>query len=864
MTKIGLVLKIQSNIVTANLLLNGNSLVNPSNEFTFDLSELFGSTLLLNDIYHEHSGFKLSNMDFKLYDISWSSIAYGDNACWDHPKLVCSFKTNYLGGTVPQNENVTPWVGFSSFTMKKYSKCRIKYYYNGCDNTSLISSIYDNPMMNYERLWQLYACGPGTPAIGPYWNKGSQLMNSSYRFTTEGKHGYYFEDSESHWGGFAMDAKVVLDCPPEVNVEVESSMLEVQSCGEFYVGDILMCAKNIDFMKSSENVFCTDSCSFVIDDADGVNIRKSKLLVGLVNTNNHNIRISFTDKNGLLSSFYTTAMDGNLTIDVDAISNEDGFDPQRVKRVNFKVIDGNSIELSQVQTNCPNSLSINSCKVQYNGTYWDISADVNNADQCTVEKPLISNAEFVNGKEPEGCQKVFRLKEENLYSNANDEQAYEFTIKASKGSGEDQEYAELKCDPYQVVPLEIACSIDDVKKTVKSGAGVPPLNVTFTNCPENGCGYTISFESVNIASGDTKKKGTSVESYTFTDLNTPSNRLRAGEYFFTIASGGKENKDCSFIVEEVKGRAEASQCAFDETTKTFTAKVNLLEGENWSGQIYIMDPLSLPIGTALQTYENETASEISVDLSEAQFSNGLNTIKFVVNGDAVGNKGCLVTYTPPIQKENLELQCPSFITVEGYSQTFEMTPSKVAGCEDGECSWRVSGEATVSPASGYKSGSITVSDPYVSSSKEYTFTLSRDGVDSKNCTVVVERSSQFELDCSIAKQTDVEPGTTVTIQPYSVTGCNSNCSYRIEMQNSSGSDDYISVVGGSGSNYNGERISFKGANSGGTKRYRLTVTDAMNSSKSCLFDIVYANSGCRSTGDDYLISYEKKAEPITD
>ena len=78
------------------------------------------------------------------------------------------------------------------------------------------------------------------------------------------------------------------------------------------------------------------------------------------------------------------------------------------------------------------------------------------------------------------------------------------------------------------------------------------------------------------------------------------------------------------------------------------------------------------------------------------------------------------------------------------------------------------------------------------------------------------------------------------------------------MQNSSGSDDYISVVGGSGSNYNGERISFKGANSGGTKRYRLTVTDAMNSSKSCLFDVVYANSGCRSTGDDYLISYDKK------
>ena len=857
LTKIALVLKIQSNVVTADLQLDGNSITKSSTEFMFDLGELFGSTLLLNDAFHEHSGFKLSNKDFKLYDISWSNSAYGDNACWDHPKLVCSFKTNYLGGVVPQNEYVTPWVGVSSYTMNSYKKCQIKYYYNGCDNTTMIRLVPMMPNFNMGLLYQRYQCFMGN-GLGYYWENGSEIEGSNYRFATEGKHGYYYQDIESKLGGFAMDAKVSLECPPSVKTEVPSSLLAVQSCGEFYVGDIMMCSKNIDFLNSTENVVCTDSCSFAVSNEDGVNVRKSKLLVGLNNPNNYNMRISFTDKKGILSSFYTTSMDGNLSIDVNGISNEDGFDPQHVMRVNIKVIDGGFVELNQLKTSCPNALSINSCKVQYNGTYWDISADVNNADYCTVEKPVISNAEFVGGKEPTGCQKTFRLKEENLYSKGDFEQTYEFTIKASKGSGTDQENEELTCDPYKLIPLEIACNIDETKNTVKRGAGVPPLNISFTNCPEGGCSYSISFEGENVASGNTKKKGSSDETYTFNDLNTPSKMLRAGEYYFTVSSGGKENSDCSFVVEDVQGKAEASNCVIDEDTKVFTAKVNLLEGESWSGQIYVTDQLGFPIGGAQQVYENETVSEISVDLSSVPFSKGINTIKFIVNGDLNGSHGCEARYTPPEEKDDLELECPSLISVDGYSETFEMTPSKVVGCDDGKCFWSVSGDALISPSSGYTSGPVTVTESYVSSSKEYTFTLGHEDLESRSCRVVVERTSDFELDCNIATQTDVEPGETINVQPYSVTGCNSNCSYRIEMQNSSGSDDYISVVGGSGSNYNGERISFKGANSGGTKRYRLTVTDAMNSSKSCLFDVVYANSGCRSTGDDYLISYDKK------
>ena len=839
LSKIGLVMNIQSNVVSVTLQLNGNSMKGTSSGFTFDLNELFGSTILLNDIHHGHAGFKLSNKDFKLYDISWSSTAYGDNACWDYPKLVCSFKTNYLGGIVPQDENVKPWVGFSSFTMNKYKKCHIKYYYNGCDNAVAPIASPTNPFYNWEQLYQLYACAGGE-RLGTYWDKGSEVNEPYYRFKSEGKHGYYFEDQETNLGGFAMDAKVALECPPDAKVEVSSSLLQTQSCGEFYVGDILVCSKNFDFLNSEEPVYCNDSCSFEVADKNGVNIRKSKLLVGLNNPNSRNVRISFTDSKNNLSSFYTTAMDGNVSIDVNSISNEDGFDPQHVVRVNLKVIDKSSVEVNMLKSSCPNSLSISSCKVQYDNENWEITTDVKNADRCTIQKPLESGAEIV--EQPDGCPKTFRIKEKGLYSKYDTEMSYEFTVTAYKGSGTDEEVETFQCEPYKIIPIDISCSIDEGQKTVKQGAGVPTLNLSFSNCPEGGCDYTISFEGDVVAHGSTQTQGDKVEPYTFTNLNTPANALGAKEYGFTVVSGGKENRECRFTVEESSGKAHASNCSFDEESKVFTAKVTIDQGLTWSGEINVLDYNGIAYKTA-QSYVDEVTSEIRVDMSSVPFSNGRNTIAFTLNGGTAGNEGCAVNFTQTAPQNELELKCPSIISVDGYDKVFEMTPT-VSGCENGGCYWSVSGGASVSPSTGYTSGKLTVTETYVSGSKEYTFTLSHEGLDSKYCDVIVERASQFELDCSIAKQVDVDPGETVTIQPHSVTGCNSDCLYTVEM--AEGSGRYISVVNGTGSNYDGGRISFKGASSGGTKEYRLTVTDAMNSSKSCMFEVGYSNSGCRT------------------
>ena len=146
--------------------------------------------------------------------------------------------------------------------------------------------------------------------------------------------------------------------------------------------------------------------------------------------------------------------------------------------------------------------------------------------------------------------------------------------------------------------------------------------------------------------------------------------LNAKEYSFTVVAGGKENRDCKFTVEETASKAKAT-CSFDENTKMFTAKVDILQGLTWSGEIDLLDYNGIRYRT-VQSYVDEMSSEISVDLSAVPFSNGQNTISLTLNGGATGNGRCLVTYMQSTPQSELELTCPSIVSVNGYDKTFEI------------------------------------------------------------------------------------------------------------------------------------------------------------------------------------------------
>ena len=96
---------------------------------------------------NEYVGYSLSDQNFKLYGIGWKSDSYRSE-CWDtYPTISCSFKPRYVGGIVPKNEPVKPWVGFSAWFRTAAGSCResdVGYYYKGDDTCGRTETTYSN------------------------------------------------------------------------------------------------------------------------------------------------------------------------------------------------------------------------------------------------------------------------------------------------------------------------------------------------------------------------------------------------------------------------------------------------------------------------------------------------------------------------------------------------------------------------------------------------------------------------------------------------------------------------------------------------------------------------------------------------
>ncbi len=838
MTKLGLVLKLQNDMVSLNLTVDHKQLKNASHALSFSFKELFGNSLTLNDAEHNHVGFKLTDKDFKLHDISWSNSDFGEENCFSVPKLVCSFKTNYLGGMVPLGETVTPWVSFSSFLQDDFKDCNIKYFYNGCDND--VSYARQFEYGSWLDFWKdrqnLIYCpvyGYENDILGMFWSEGRSLRNENYKFTQSGKHGYFYTDMENELSGFVKDAKVKLECPDMKN-NFPSSLLNPSSCGEFYVGEIAPCEKNHDFLDGSKSsIMCSGSCSFEVREKDGWNARDAKIVMKVENPNNYRFRVVFTDLNGVRSTTYTTNRSGEVSFDINDYSNEDGFDPQKIATVDVSVEDKNFIEISMFKSSCPNALSISGCEVEYKGEHWNITTSVSNAERCNVEIPSNSNAqpEAAAPSAPPGapeasCPQTFRFKEPGLYGeNAS---PYTFTVTAAKGPKDKEITETFECDPYEIIPVDIHCYFDnDVNKKrteVAVGMKTPTLKIRVDNCPEGGCNYTVELNNKTMPSEKQKNWPVGI---TF-EQNTPQEPMQVGfSYGYKINVEGKENTECGFDVVANTSKTEISGCTFDESTKTFTAKVKLVEGQSWTGTIEVMDLQGHIVKDFSQTLSEQTTSkDISFYFSGKTFPAGRNTIQFRTDE----NTSCEVyyDYTPPT------LVCPTN-TIEGDldSKSFDFTGYTVTGCTDAKnpCYWEISNGASVS-ISGTGNTLHVVDNNATAGTSEYTLSLYREMQKVDECTIPVKytRTSNLSVTCPTNKIL-VEAGGEINFNP-TITGCESGCHYAVttedgtEMKNSDG--------------YTGGNIGFKGEFlSGKTVTYTLTVDDNGYARKSCTFKVGY-------------------------
>jgi len=754
---------------------------------TFDLNKEPFNGVTYDDNNHQYVGLKLSNPGFKVHDISWQSQTFASD-CWANPKIICSFRSRYSGAMVPQNEYVEPWVTFSSFAPSDYDGCKVKYYYNGCDNATTPDKwalSEDTKEDFWQQLYKHYSCDD-KHRTGNFWDKGSPLNNNGkqYFFETKGKHGYEFSDGKVF--GYAKDAKVILDCDNSSTV-APSSLLAEQSCGEFYVGQIIPCENNYNFLNGS-TVECQGRCGVKSPAGDnGANLREAAVKLKVSNPTGTPITVYLKDLAGVMSEGQTFDKDGEISIEVTDLADALGFNPQEVDSVIFETDDAHKdylFTIQDLQGSCPYALGLDACTIKYNNSSWIINAPATNASECIVNVDPNSKAKAENDG---ACSNTYQLKETDLLSK-NEEMTFNFSVTAIRknADGDEVERVTQDCPAYTVKPVEIECSIE--QSVVNQGEGVPSMKYSFENCPEGGCSYTIS-----LAGKSYSTKGTG-GTQQFGSLNSIANPMSEGAYYYTIISHGNE-KTCGFSVRKVNTKATASNCQYDKDTKIFSADISY-GGSNWFGSLSRLDNIAYVFNLA--NYHDDERTHIEEDLSEAvkNFRIG-DKIKLTLNANMNDSEGCMVAYEPPTDESGsgqgaetptaeLAVTCPKdLIRADGWG-SFEFTPVSVTGCNDG-CSVKITSAEGVALidnegsdyTSAYSLNPVDYDMAKSGKNVQYTFTL-QNSSSAKSCDFNVFFAKIPEVSCGNTQY--AQAGTEQTFQFTSLSNCASpaRCEYKIE------------------------------------------------------------------------------------
>lgn len=596
-TSMTMVLSVKGAEISATFTIDRVLLMDGKKSVSFDIKRDFGTDFpTLADTKHNRVGMKLSDKNFKVHDISWMSEVYSEQ-CWAAPKIVCSFKSNYLGGIVPKDEEVTPWVSYSSFLNdEKYRGCKLKYYYNGCDMD------FGGFILSWDSKWddmyRAFSC-MGSEKTGTYWDVGSPLSDSYYNFKQDGWHGTPVAAEGGKQSGIARDAKVILDCSNVSGVEPPSSLGVHQTCGMFRVGKMEYCSKSYDFELPTS---CFGDCIIntvvdtvftsggVVDHIGTANLRDATLEFTFSNANADEIRIILVDERGTESDV-VKAYGTTYSMDVNAIASTDDFDPQTVKEI--KISSDGAIEVLSVQSSCPYALGVRDCSVSYNGMSWTVTANVINASSCDVEPSSIelSGVSKIEGRTC-GDNATFTFENSGFIDGVSTAKDYAFKITAF--NEDKSKYYSKICTSDTIKPITVHCGLETVggvaKENVMKGTGVPGFNFEFENCDQysNGkCNYTITLEGVSISGSTTGSGQVSKETTPFDAVNRPASPLTAGNSYSWVVTGpGNSYCNAPFGVYEASTSATADLCSMSDEGNFYA---NIISDGAWEASISIMD-----------------------------------------------------------------------------------------------------------------------------------------------------------------------------------------------------------------------------------------------------------------------------------
>lgn len=657
------------------------------------------SAFNMSSLTYQYVGFKLSDEATKLYDIAWRSSDYADD-CWSVPSVDCSFKANYLGGLVPKDSNVTPWVGASSWFTEH--SCEYKYYYNGNDNITTTAGTVDG--------------------------LGSALASKDYNFSEEGTHGPENKD-----------AKVAVECPDNTT----SLNGQNTSCGNFWVGEQSLCSQSYTILNDVIPVTNGVEREFSVTNS-GANLRESVLNFKISDLADGGvITVYLKDASGNFSLPGTIKANGNQTLNVNLLSNKEGFDPQKVTAI---VMEGTAaFNISFIASDCPYAFGISNCSATYDGTSWQITSTMKNVEGAAENGcSVVPSDGSIDATAATGVScptnGTFAVSDPDLYTRVNEgvsEVDYTFTIKAQTKDG-----TELSCvtDKVTIKPAEFTCSV--TPEQVVEGAGMPTLSFEIANCPPSGCPYTVTFESALVGEGN-YTSGTSTHNYS--GANTADSKLAKGTHYYKVSAMGKE-KECGFEVVEAID-AEAS-CSVSGNTLSVTVK-----GANYGDAVPIKVGISDVIGNVLGfesiSMNQNTTKEIDLSTYNSQLTAGTAyPVTLTLNGVGQSCGG----YTPPLP--GLMLTCPAALYNKNASESVTITPN-VEGCNVvGGCDWTITPATEGGSGTNWTGGNMSFTNTNGSGTVPTTINITRPKDNAtKSCSFdvgFIEGSGSVSATCGVS------------------------------------------------------------------------------------------------------------------
>lgn len=532
-----------------------------STKFILNNENLDGVESLKTYGTHETVGFRLGDPNFELYGIGWYSEDY-NSECWEkYPTVKCSFKANYAGGIVPKDSSVAPWVGLSAWYTQGYAQCDPHYYYNGNNVNDLVCS-----GMSLADDATFKECG------------------DEYKFAAVGAHG----------AGTRIAKAAVHDCG--MTKEDRQWASENAECGPFWVGDFTTCTQAYTFSF----VDAQNGGEYWNVSSSKANLRDATLKIVLNNASHDEIEISMFSKNSedsysygadaIYSETFKTNADGEVSIEVSALSNVEGFDPENVGGVFIRNLTRNSTaSVTSVRTSCPNVLSIEGCQASYNTSSgkWLIQALVNNSDRAgqisvtaggsaSLSNLNPSSPYVCGGNDVEACSWNGSGKRQTFVYNWIDDpfanntgKDYTFTISLS-AKEDASKITTCTTDPYSISSISAECSLN--KNSVVQKGGLPMVTYSLSGCPDNKCGYEIYVVENSTVIAE------NAETDNFAGLNTATNVMNTNdapleEGTYTIKMRQKSSNrpfaeyTCGeFAVTDIsqqQSEIQARSCAFD-------------------------------------------------------------------------------------------------------------------------------------------------------------------------------------------------------------------------------------------------------------------------------------------------------------